>query len=91
MHELQEMPVQFLGGEDPLEDELATHACILGWRIPWTEGPGQVQSMVLQSQMRLTYVLQDMYVCVLYYTYIIMCNTRSHIGDLGWSGPSFNL
>ena len=32
--------VQFLGWEDPLENELATHSSILAWRIPWTEEPG---------------------------------------------------
>ena len=31
--------VQFLGGEDPLEKEVATHPSILAWRIPWTEKP----------------------------------------------------
>jgi len=32
--------VRFLGWEDPLENELATHSSILAWRIPWTEEPG---------------------------------------------------
>ena len=27
-----------------LEKEMATHSCILAWRIPWTEGPGGLQS-----------------------------------------------
>ena len=34
-----------LGREDPLEKEMATHSCILAWRIPWTEEPGGLQSM----------------------------------------------
>ena len=34
-----------LGWEDPLEEGMATHASILAWRIPWTEGPGELQSM----------------------------------------------
>ena len=34
-----------LGQEDPLEEEMATHSNILGWRIPWTEKPGGLQSM----------------------------------------------
>ena len=34
------MRVQFLGREDPLEEDMATHSCILAWRIPWTEEPG---------------------------------------------------
>ena len=32
--------VQFLGWEDPLEKEMATHSSTLVWKIPWTEGPG---------------------------------------------------
>ena len=36
----QEMRVQFLGREDPLEKDMATHSSILAWRIPWTEEPG---------------------------------------------------
>ena len=31
--------------EDPLEKEMATHASILAWRIPWREEPGGLQSM----------------------------------------------
>ena len=37
--------VQFLGREDLLEKEMATHSSILAWRIPWTEEPGGLQSM----------------------------------------------
>ena len=33
---MQETPVRFLGWEDPLEKERATHSSILAWRIPWT-------------------------------------------------------
>ena len=36
----QEMSVQSLGQEDPLEKEMATHSSILAWEIPWTEEPG---------------------------------------------------
>ena len=36
---MQETQVRFLGWEDPLEKEMATHASILAWRIPWTEEP----------------------------------------------------
>ena len=38
---MQETWVQFLGWEDPLEEEMATHSSILAWRIPWTEEPGK--------------------------------------------------
>ena len=42
---VQEMQVQSLGQEDPLEKEMATHCSILAWRIPRTEEPGGLQSM----------------------------------------------
>ena len=42
---MQEMWVQSLGLEDPLEKEIATHSSILAWEIPWTEKPGGLQSM----------------------------------------------
>ena len=40
--------VLFLGQEDTLEKEKATHSSILAWRIPWMEEPGGLQSMELQ-------------------------------------------
>ena len=42
---MQEMQVRSLGWEDPLQEELATHFSILARRIPWTEEPGEPQSM----------------------------------------------
>ena len=39
------MWVQFLGWEDPLEKQMATHTSILVWKIPWTEKPGGPQSI----------------------------------------------
>ena len=42
---MQEMWVQSLGQEDPLEEGMITHCSILAWRIPWTEGPGGLQSI----------------------------------------------
>ena len=44
----QEMWVQSLGWEDPLEKEMASHSCILALEIPWTEEPGGLQSKGLQ-------------------------------------------
>ena len=40
-----ETQVRSLGGEDPLEKEMATHSSTLAWKIPWTEEPGRLQSM----------------------------------------------
>ena len=44
---MQETKVWSLGQEDPLEKEMATHASILIWEIPWIEEPGELQSMGL--------------------------------------------
>ena len=46
---MQEMQVQSIGWEDPLEKEMATHFSILAWEIPWTEKPGGLQSMGSQA------------------------------------------
>ena len=46
---VQETRIQFLGWEDPLVKEMATHSSILAWRIPWTEEPGRLQSLGLQE------------------------------------------
>ena len=43
------MQVQALGHKDPLEEAMATHSSIHAWRIPWTEEPGGLQSIGLQS------------------------------------------
>ena len=45
---MRETWVRSLGREDPLEKGLAVHYSMLAWRIPWTEEPGRLQSMVLQ-------------------------------------------
>ena len=45
---MQEIQVQTLGQEDPLEKEMAIHSSILAWRMPWTEEPGRLQSIGLQ-------------------------------------------
>ena len=42
MQETQEMQVQFLGWEDPLEEEMATHSSILAGLKPWTDEPGRL-------------------------------------------------
>ena len=45
MQETQEIQVRSLGQEDPLEEEMATHSNFLAWEIPWTEEPGELQSI----------------------------------------------
>ena len=43
---MPETRVLSLGRKDLLEKEMATHSSILTWKIPWTEEPGRLQSMV---------------------------------------------
>ena len=50
----QETQVQSLGLEDLLEKEMASHSSSLAWKIPWTEGPGGLQSRVAKSWTRLS-------------------------------------
>ena len=45
IQEIQEIQIQFLGWEDPLEYEMATHSSILAWKIPGIGEPGELQSM----------------------------------------------
>ena len=45
---MQEPQVLSLGWEDPLEKEIVTHFSTLAWKIPWTEEPGRLQSIVSQ-------------------------------------------
>ena len=49
-----ETQVQSLDQEDPLEKGMATHSRILAWSIPWTEEPGGLLSVGLQSQTQLS-------------------------------------
>ena len=49
-----ETRVRFLGREDPLEEEMATHSSILAWRITWIEEPGGLQSMGSTERLTLT-------------------------------------
>ena len=48
MQETYKMKVQSLGREDQLEEGIVTHPNILAWRIPWTEEPGRLRSIVMQ-------------------------------------------
>ena len=70
MWEMQEMWVRFLGQEDLLEEETATHSSISAWEIPWTEEPGRLQAMVLQ---RIRHDWNDL-AC----TYVTSCQVWMH-------------
>ena len=54
MPAMQETRVRSLGWEDPLEKGMTTHSRVPAWRIPWTEEPGELQSMGSQSQTQLS-------------------------------------
>ena len=47
---MQETQVQFLGREDPLAEEMATHSSIPAWRIPWTKESGGLHGESMGSQ-----------------------------------------
>ena len=51
---MQEMQVRYLGREDPLEKEMATHSSSLAWEIPWAEEPDRLQSMRSQRETQLS-------------------------------------
>ena len=46
---MQEMRVQSLGWDDPMEKEMATYSSILAWEIPWTEEPGGLDEVTKES------------------------------------------
>ena len=46
---MKEKPIQSLGWEDALEEEMATHFSIPAWEIPWTEELGGLRSMGSQK------------------------------------------
>ena len=46
---MNEAQVRFLDWEDPLKEDMATHSSILTWRIPWTEEPGGLHSIGLNT------------------------------------------
>ena len=49
VREMRDTRIQFLGREDPLEKDMATHSSILACKIPWTEEAGRLQSMRSQK------------------------------------------
>ena len=72
---MQEMQVQSLSWEDPLEEEMATDSFILVWRIPWTQEPGGLQSMASQSRTRQS-DLECTHAYAYMYMYIYKYNVR---------------
>ena len=74
MQERQEMQVQSLGQEDPLEEGMSTHSTNLAWEIPWTEELCGLQSMgVTKNQTQLS--MQEM-IMVFFCYYTVMIETK---------------
>ena len=61
MQEMQEMGVQPLGWEVPLEKGVAAHSSILAWEVPWTEEAGGLLPMGSQ-RVRHNWVTEDMHI-----------------------------
>ena len=71
-----ETEVWSLGREDPLKKGLGTQSSILAWKIPWTEEPGELQSVGLQS-IRHDWATNTFIFTLSYFTVIMMfslCN-----------------
>ena len=51
---MQEMQVQSMGQEDPLEKEMTTHSSVLAWESPWIEKLGRLQSMGVTKEWNTT-------------------------------------
>ena len=71
------MQVWSLGGEYPLEQEMAIHSGILAWEIPWTEEPGGLQSMGLEK-VRYGWVAEHMHAHTHIFSLIIFIKLGNH-------------
>ena len=76
---MRETWVQSLGQEDLLEKEMATHSSILAWKIPWTDEPGQLQSMGSYSWTRLSIFTFFLFLSVLP---LLSCVILGNLPDL---------
>ena len=77
MQEMQNTLIRSLHPEGLLEWEMATYSIILAWKIPWTEEPGGLPSMGLQSQTLLSIhtctimlMLREKILCYFYFYYL---------------------
>ena len=95
---MQEMQVQSLGQEDAQEKEMATHSCILAWKIPWAEEFGRLQSIGSQrvwhnwSNWAWTHLLGKRIPCLLFFfilfwwyimaSLFLVCSTCTYLSQL---------
>ena len=85
MQELQETLVQSLGQEDPLKKEMATHASILAWGIPWTEAPRSSRGFLGSSAVKNLPSMQEMQVRFLGQEDPLEEGTATHFSMLAWT------
>ena len=76
---MQETQVQYLGLEDSLEKEIATHSNILAWRIPRTEEPGQLQSMGHTELGKTEHCMQEYFFVNVYHIFLITLSLSIHL------------
>ena len=78
-----------LGGEDPLEEEMATQSSILAWEIPWREEPGGLQSMGSQKVGHYSATKQQLFIIVLKASFILSKSSFHETGsvDFGIKSP----
>ena len=96
---MQETWVQSLGQEDPLEEGMATHSCILAWRIPWTEEPGGLWSIESQrvghvSTLTHIYIIQENPSLLRFLAFLVAQMVKNlpamqetWVQSLGWEDP----
>ena len=92
-----ETQVQFLGGEDLLEKEMATHSSILAWKIPWTEEPGRLQSMGSQRVRHdftftfIEMIIQGFLYFLLWYAHVFSNESTLHMRWPKYCSFSFSI
>ena len=75
---MQEMQIQYLGGEDSLQEGLTTHASNLAWKIQWTEEPGRLYSSWGPKELDMTEATEHARVCVCVCVYLCECIYRPY-------------
>ena len=82
--EIQEMDIQSLGWEDPLEEEMATHLSTLAWKILWTEQPGKLESKgsILTKQAGICTFALHLYHFSRFHIYVLIYDTCFSLSNL---------
>ena len=81
---MRETRVRFLGWADPLEKEMAIHSSTLAWKIPWTDEPDRLQSMVAKSWTQLSKLNYKSF----FFSPLENCvRFRVWVQSLGWEDP----